>query len=100
MTADQIEQSGPSCFLEVLDIEYERIRRRLKIYILRWHLARYPVDLLPVWWRKERGMPHATSQRAFESYKNGEKPGALYKGPPDRPKLRVIEGGNSRRVSP
>ena len=98
MTANPIEQGGPSCFLEMLDIEYERIRRRMKIYILRWHLARYPVDLLRVWWRKERGMPHATRQRAFESYKAGKKPGPLYKGPSHWPKLRVIAGGHSRRV--
>jgi hypothetical protein len=83
----------PSCFLEALDLEYARIRNRMKIYILRWHLARYPVDLLRVWWRKEGGMPHPTRLRAFDSYKVGEKPGTLYKGPSHRPKLRLMEGG-------
>ena len=87
--------SEPSSFLEALDSEYMRTRNRMKIYILRWHLSRYPVDLLRVWWRKEGSMPWPTMQRAFELYRAGEKPGPLFKGPSHFPKLKVIDGGRS-----
>ena len=87
--------SEPSNFLEALDIEYVRVRNRMMVYMLRWHLARYPVDLLRFWFRKEGGMPNPTRQRAFESYRAGEKPGRLYKGPSHWPKLKIIDGGRS-----
>ena len=90
-------RAEPSCFLEALDLEYTRTRNRLMIYMLRYHLARYPVDLLRYWFRREGGMPNPTMQRAFESYRAGEKPGPLYKGPPWKPQLRIIEGGRGQQ---
>jgi hypothetical protein len=85
----------PTSFLEALDFESLKIRNRMKTYILRYHLARYPVDLLRFWWRREGGMPNPTRQLAFNAYKGGVKPGPLYKGPPHWPKLKMIEGGKT-----
>jgi hypothetical protein len=65
----------------------------MMIYMLRWHLARYPVDLLRYWFRREGGMPAPTRQSAFRSYAAGEQPGRLFRGPLHFPKLRVIDGG-------
>ena len=83
----------PSCFLEALDLEYVRTRNRMMIYILRYCLARYPVDLLQYWWRKTGGVPDSIRYLAFQAYKAGAKPGRLYRGPSHWPRLRVIEGG-------
>jgi hypothetical protein len=89
------EQSntGPSSFVEALDEEYRRLRNKMMTYIFRYHLSKYPTDLVHFWWTKEGGMPWPTSQLAFKAYKAGKKPGQLFKGPPQRPKLKVIEGG-------
>jgi hypothetical protein len=85
--------AGPSCFVEALDFEYLRIRNEMMRYNFRYHLAKYPTDLVRFWWDHERCLPWATSQLAFEAYKAGRKPGHLYKGPPHFPKLRIIDGG-------
>jgi hypothetical protein len=89
--------TGPTCFQELFEQEYRRIRNGMMAYIFRYHLARYPKDLLRDWWRKEGCMPWATSQLAFEAYKAGMKSGRLYRGAPHRPQLKVIEGGRSQR---
>ena len=98
--AEPLEQpnSGPSCWVEALDLEYARIRNRMMRYRFRYHLSKYPADLVRFWWRKEGCLPWSTSQLAFEAYKAGAKPGPLSKEPSHWPKLRVIAGGNSRRV--
>jgi hypothetical protein len=89
---------GPKSLLEALDFESLKTRNRMMTYIQRYHLARYPVDLLRYWWRREGGMPHPSRQLAFRAYKAGEKPRPLYKGPPHWPKLKVIEGGVSEKI--
>jgi hypothetical protein len=86
----------PSCFLEALDLEWWRIRDRMKRFLLRWHLSKYPKDLLRSWWDRDRCMPWSTSQLAFKAYSAGEKPGPLFKGPPHWPKLKLIAGGKHR----
>jgi len=73
--------------------ELHRVRNRLHRYNLRYHLSVYPKDLLAMWLRKEGCLPWATSRIAFESYKAGKPPGKLYRGPLDRPQLRIIQGG-------
>jgi hypothetical protein len=86
---DAGEQShGPTCFIE----ELHRYRDVLKRYNLRYHLARYPKDVLAMWWRKDGCLPFVTSQFAFESYKAGKPPGRLYRGAPWKTQLRVIDG--------
>jgi hypothetical protein len=94
---EPLEQSptGPSSFVQMLEWEYDRIRDKLMTYIFRYHLSKYPKDLLRFWWTHEGCMPWATCQLAFEAYRAGKKPGPLYKGPPHRPQLKVIEGGRS-----
>ena len=87
--------TGPSCFHEALHEEWLRIRNKMMRYLFRYHLSRYPKDLLHFWWTHEGCLPWPTSQLAFECYRRGEKPGPLYKGPPHRPKLKVIEGGKT-----
>jgi hypothetical protein len=89
--------AGPSCFHEALDQEWHRIRNRMMRYLFRDILSKYPVDLVRVWWTREGCMPWPMSQLAFERYKAGHKPGPLYKGPPHRPQLKVIEGGKTVR---
>jgi hypothetical protein len=91
------EQSdaGPSCFHEVLEHEYRRIRNKHMRYIFRYLLSKYPKDLLSSWWKNDGCMPWAATQLAFNAYRAGKKPGQLYKGPPHWPKLKVIEGGRS-----
>jgi hypothetical protein len=96
--ATQNHREAPSCFHEALEQEYLRIRNKMKTYIIRYHLSKYPKDLLRFWWTNEGGMPWPTSQLAFKAYKAGKKPGHLFKGPPQRPKLKVIEGGK-RQIS-
>jgi hypothetical protein len=70
-------------------------KRRMKVYNLRWTLARYPVDLVRHWWRVDGDLPYATSRHAYAAFKRGEKPGSLYRGAPHWPKLRVMRGGRS-----
>jgi hypothetical protein len=94
-TACNQSSTEPSCFQELLEQEYLRARNRMMIYILRYHLSRYPKDLLRSWWRDEGCMPWPTSQLAFAAYKAGMKPGRLYRGAPHRPQLRLIRGGQS-----
>ena len=91
-SSDLIEpRTQPATFLD----ELYRYRDVLKRYNLRYHLARYPKDLLAIWWRKEGCLPHPTSKIAFESFRRGEKPGRLYQGPPHRTQLKLIEGGKT-----
>jgi hypothetical protein len=85
--------AGPSCFVEALDEEYQRARRKMMRYNFRYHLSKYPKDLLRFWWDHDRCLPWVTSQFAFEAYKSGTKPGPLYKGPPHKTQLKVIDGG-------
>jgi hypothetical protein len=94
---EPFEQSttGPSCFVEVLDEEYLRIRNKMMRYNFRYHLSKYPADLVRLWWDHERCLLWPTSQLAFEAYKSGKKPGHLYKGPPWKAKFAVIDGGKS-----
>jgi hypothetical protein len=84
---------GPSSFVEALDEEHRRIRNKMMRYNFRYHLSKYPADLVRFWWDHERCLPWPTSKLAFESYKAGKKPGHLYRGPRHRPKLKLIEGG-------
>lgn len=92
---ESCEQSSvePSSFVEALDLECWRIRDRMRRFLLRYHLSKYPKDLLRLWWDRDRCMPWPTSQLAFKAYKAGEKSGYLYKGPPHRAQLKVINGG-------
>jgi hypothetical protein len=83
----------PSCFVKALNLEWWRSRNKHMTYLFRYHLSRYPKDLLREWWDRDRCLPWVTSKLAFQAYKAGEKPGHLYKGPPHRPKLKVVEGG-------
>ena len=85
--------SGPSDFHEALGQEYLRIRNRMMRYLFRYHLSKYPADLIRYWWTREGCLPWLTSQPAFKAYQRGEKPGPLYKGPPWWPQLKVIQGG-------
>jgi hypothetical protein len=76
----------------------DRLMRAMKVYNMRDHLARYPKDLLRLWWDEEGDLPRVTSSRAYQRYANGEPPRRkLYKEPCEgygfKPKLRVIEGG-------
>jgi hypothetical protein len=88
---EQGEQSEPMTFRdELLRTKHSMIR-----YNMRHHLSRYPKDLVRFWWSDEGDLPWPTSWLAYESYTRGEKPGPLYKGPPHRPKLKVIEGGKA-----
>jgi hypothetical protein len=41
--------AAPKTFFE----ELQQLKRRMKIYNLRWHLARFPKDLLAHSWRVE-----------------------------------------------
>jgi hypothetical protein len=72
-------RAEPSCFLEALGLEWWRIRDRMKRFLLRYYLSKYPKDLLRSWWDRDRCMPWPTSQLAFKAYKAGEKPGPLFK---------------------
>jgi hypothetical protein len=89
-TSEQLN-SGPSCFVEELDLEWRRIRNRMMRYLFRYHLSKYPKDLLREWWKRDRCLPWVTSKLAFEAYKAGKKPGHLYKGQPHRPKLKLLK---------
>jgi hypothetical protein len=81
-------QREPETFLD----ELYRVRNRLHRYNLRFHLARFPKDLLAQWWRKDGMLPRATSRVAYQNYKAGAAPGKLYRGPLARPQLRIIDG--------
>ena len=93
MTSNPIEQGerspGPHTFLE----ELYRYRDVLHRYNFRYHLARYPKDLVAYWWRKENILPQPSSKLALKSFKAGEPAGRLYRGPLWKPQLRVIQGG-------
>ena len=82
-----------------MDLEWLRIRNRMMRFLFRYHLSKYPKDLLRLWWTRDRCMPWPTSQLAFEAYKAGKKPEHLYKGPPHRPQLKAIEGGKNSAPS-
>jgi len=83
--------AAPESFMD----EISRFKRPLIIYNIKWHLARFPKDLVRHWWDDHGGLPHATSQLAYGAYKAGRKPGPLFKGPPWKLQLRVIAGGAS-----
>jgi hypothetical protein len=89
--------TGPACFVQQLDWEWRRIRNRHMRYIFRYLLSKYPKDLLSFWWKNDGCMPWAATKLAFEAFKAGIKPGdfQLYKGPPHRPQLKIIDGGIS-----
>jgi hypothetical protein len=92
--------SGPTCFLDVLKDEYRRARNKHMRFLFRYHLSKYPVDLVQFWWRQERVLPWPTSQLAFEAYKAGIKAGdfRLYKGPRWKPQLTLMDGGKAGRA--
>jgi hypothetical protein len=97
--ANHDQQSGPQCFMDELDLLYHS----MKIYNLRDHLGRYPVDLVRYWWRNENHLPGPTSLLAHGRYRAGAPPcRKLYKGPPHfvKPSLRVIDGGKNVPTDP
>ncbi|MGY8660952.1 hypothetical protein Q3C01_01120 [Bradyrhizobium sp. UFLA05-109] len=75
--------------------EIRRYRRSLARWNLRYHLSKYPRDLLRYWIDEEGALPVGTCSTAFRAWQAGVKPGRLYKGPPWRPQLRVVAGGKS-----
>jgi len=83
--------AAPESFVD----EIWRFKRPLIIYNIRWHLAHFPKDLIRHWWNEHKGLPYVTSQAAYRAYKAGRKPGPLFKGPPWKLRLRVINGGAS-----
>jgi hypothetical protein len=95
--ADYVD-TGPISFATQLDWEWRRIRNKHMRFLFRYHLSKYPIDLVQFWWRKERAMPWSTSQLAFGAYKAGAKAGdfRLYKGPSHFPKLTLVDGGKAR----
>jgi hypothetical protein len=92
MTATSNPNGEPSCFVEALNLEWWRIRNKMMRFLFRYHLSKYPKDLLRLWWDRDRCMPWSTSQLAFEAYKAGKPPGKLYRGPPWKTQLRLIQG--------
>jgi hypothetical protein len=91
--------TGPTCFVQHLDSEYRRIRNKHMRFLFRYHLSKYPIDLVQFWWRKEGAMPWVTSLSAFKVFKAGAKAAdfRLYKGPSHFPKFALVDGGKSGR---
>jgi hypothetical protein len=88
---------GPTSFATQLDWEWRRIRNKLMRYMFRYLLSKYPKDLLSSWWKEEGSMPWFATQFAFRAYQAGQKTSdfRLYKGPPHKPKLKLIDGGRA-----
>jgi hypothetical protein len=86
----------PAAVPESFVDEIWRFKRPLIIYNMRWHLARFPRDLIDHWWNECGGLPWPTSNVAYRAWKAGERPGKLYRGALWKPALRVIEGGVRR----
>jgi hypothetical protein len=42
INSSDYSDTGPTCFQELFEQEYRRIRNRMMTYIFRYHLARYP----------------------------------------------------------
>ncbi len=76
---------APETFAAELKRITRPITRSMKIFNMRYHLSRYPRDLVAFWWRIEGDLPYLTSRIAFEAFKRGEKPRTLHKGPPEWP---------------
>ena len=75
--------------------ELHRLFCAMKIYNMRYHLAIFPKDLVRSWW-KEGDLPAPTSQLAYLAYKAGFEPRRrLYRGPPHKPQLKIIDGGKA-----
>jgi hypothetical protein len=90
---------GPRSFAEALDWEWHRVRDKMMTYLFRYHVSKYPNDLVRYWWMHEGCMPWPTSKLAFEAYKADVKPGPLYKEPRWKPKFTVIEGDKNSAPS-
>jgi hypothetical protein len=94
------EAGLPTCFVELLNAEYARLRNKHMRFIFRYLLSKYPKDLLSSWWKKDGSMPWAATQFAFKAYQAGVKPSdfRLYKGPPHKTQLKLLDGGRGGRA--
>ena len=68
--------------------------RAMKRWCIRWHLNRYPVELLRHWMDSDRSMlGWPTADAAYADWRAGlPAPRRLFKSKPPRPQLRVVGG--------